>query len=149
MRKGLIVLVLFFFGIIGVVLAQPASTTLLNQDYCQELLQLHQWKEITFPESFPLQNGLVNVDNQGSVAYVKLSNGSIVAAGCSSLEEYDYTLKITVAGAANLLTAGDPVKTYRQLKREGELNLKGETQQARRTVRKLAWRALLFPASLR
>ncbi len=149
MRKGLLIGMVFFLLLVGMVLATKPTFHQTNQEYCQGMLSVHQWKEVTFPESFPIQNGLVSVEYDGPAAYVHIENGSIVAAGCSVVTDYDYTLVISTAAANHLVNMECPTEQYVRWKRNNGLELKGTDKETKRNVRKLNRRAKFFPWKLR
>lgn len=114
------------------------------QEYCQTMLGVYSWKEVTFPDSLSFSDGLVSVIDNEPAGYVQIKNNSIVAAGCATITEADYILSITPSAATLLLSADDSLRMYKKLKRQGEITLVGKTAEAKKTVRRLHWQAFLW-----
>ncbi len=149
MKKIFFLGLVFLLLVVGIALADESPTRQTNQEYCQYMLEAHQWKTVTFPENFPIENGLISIVHDGPVAYAKIENNSIVAAGCSVLTEYNYTMIISGEAAMSLVDLDNSIKEYNWWKRKGLLEIEGTDGKTKRNVRKLNRRTKFFPWMLR
>ncbi len=148
MKKKILLFVLLLSFLVVGALAIPLRTS-SNQDYCESMLKLYSWKTISFPESFPIHDGLIQIEHNGPVAYVQLENNTITAAGCSVITQYNYSLVLHYDAAVNLLHANTTIHQYNWWRRHKGLLLQGTTKETKRNVRKLNRRARFFPWKLR
>jgi hypothetical protein len=107
----------------SLVLAEPIT----DPECCERVLLLYDWKNVTFPSSFPFDDAMVLFScEQVPAGFVKLEENNITAIGCAIPFTYQYQIDIL---SLNLLdTALQSPTTYRTFSeqlRSGNLHLTG------------------------